>query len=98
MRDLIATGELGAIYSCRMFYGNGTARLVRDSAWRDRGAGVLPHLGSPLLDTCRFWVRDIENKIGFVGLHGFENLAPAHFAIHFEESRPPIVIVMTTFM
>ncbi len=32
MRDLIASGELGQIYSCRMFYGNGTARLVRDSA------------------------------------------------------------------
>ena len=34
-----------------MFYGNGTARLVRDSAWRDQGAGVLPDLGSHLLDT-----------------------------------------------
>ena len=55
MRDLLAAGELGTIYSCRMFYGNGTARLVRDSAWRDQGAGVLPDLGSHLLDTCRFW-------------------------------------------
>jgi len=35
MRDLIASGELGRIYSCRMFYGNGTARLVRESEWRD---------------------------------------------------------------
>ena len=42
MRDLIASGALGRIYCCRMFYGNGTARLVRDSAWRDQGAGVLP--------------------------------------------------------
>jgi len=33
MRDLIASGELGKIYSCRMFYGNGTARLVRESGW-----------------------------------------------------------------
>ena len=38
MRDLIASGELGKIYRCRMFYGNGTARLVRESAWRDQGA------------------------------------------------------------
>ena len=44
-------GGLGRIYHCRMFYGNGTARLVRDSAWRDQGAGVLPDLGSHLLDT-----------------------------------------------
>ena len=54
------------IYSCRMFYGNGTARLVRDSAWRDQGAGVLPDLGSHLLDTCRFWFGDIGDGFQFV--------------------------------
>ena len=53
MRDLIASGELGKIFRCRMFYGNGTARLVRDSEWRDQGAGV-PDLGSHVLDTARF--------------------------------------------
>ena len=31
MRDLVASGALGRIYRCRMFYGNGTARLVRNS-------------------------------------------------------------------
>ena len=86
MRDLIASGELGTIYSCRMFYGNGTARLVRDSAWRDQGAGVLPDLGSHLLDTCRFWFGDIEDKFQFVGVHGFENRAPDHVVIHREEA------------
>ena len=30
MREVIASGELGALYHCRMFYGNGTARLVRE--------------------------------------------------------------------
>lgn len=56
MRELIHSGALGRIYSLRMFYGNGTARLVRDSAWRDQGAGVLPDLGSHLLDTLRDWL------------------------------------------
>lgn len=56
MRELISSGALGQIYSLRMFYGNGTARLVRDSAWRDQGAGVLPDLGSHLLDTLRDWL------------------------------------------
>ena len=51
MRDLIASGTLGSIYRCRMFYGNGTARLVRNSDWRDQGAGVLADLGSHVLDT-----------------------------------------------
>ena len=98
MRDLIASGELGAIYSCRMFYGNGTARLVRDSAWRDQGAGVLPDLGSHLLDTCRFWFGDITDKFGLVGVHGFENRAPDHVVINCEHSRPRIELEMTLLM
>ena len=98
MRDLIASGELGTIYSCRMFYGNGTARLVRDSAWRDQGAGVLPDLGSHLLDTCRFWFGDIEDRFQFVGVHGFENRAPDHVVIHREETLPRIELEMTLLM
>ena len=31
MREEIRSGRLGEIYTLRMFYGNGTARLVRDS-------------------------------------------------------------------
>ena len=41
MKELIESGELGSIYSVRMFYGNGTARLVRDSKWRDNGPSSL---------------------------------------------------------
>jgi scyllo-inositol 2-dehydrogenase (NADP+) len=98
MRELIASGELGTIYSCRMFYGNGTARLVRDSAWRDQGAGVLPDLGSHLLDTCRFWFADTQDRFGFVGVHCFENRAPDHVVINCERSRPRIELEMTLLM
>lgn len=55
MKELLTSEALGRAYSLRMFYGNGTARLVRDSVWRDSGAGVLPDLGSHLLDTLLFW-------------------------------------------
>lgn len=55
MRNVIAGGSLGRIFYARLFYGNGTARDVRSSPWRDAGAGVLPDLGSHLLDTVRFW-------------------------------------------
>jgi len=64
MHDLIKSGELGEIYSCRMFYGNGTARLVRESDWRDQDAGVLPDLGSHLLDTANFWFGSIGETFG----------------------------------
>lgn len=60
MRVLIDSGDLGRIYSVRMFYGNGTARLVHESAWRDQGAGVLPDLGSHLLDILKVWMPDAE--------------------------------------
>jgi scyllo-inositol 2-dehydrogenase (NADP+) len=98
MRDLIASGELGKIYSCRMFYGNGTARLVRDSAWRDQGAGVLPDLGSHLLDTCRFWFGDIADSFGFVGVHCFENRSPDHVVVNSETFVPRLELEMTLLM
>lgn len=98
MRDLIATGELGTIYNCRMFYGNGTARLVRESAWRDRGAGVLPDLGSHLLDTCRFWFGDIADDFSMVSARAFENRAPDHVVISSERGRMRIELEMTLLM
>jgi scyllo-inositol 2-dehydrogenase (NADP+) len=78
LRDVIAAGQLGRIYHCRMFYGNGTARLVRESQWRDKGAGVLPDLGSHLLDTLRFWFGDIADDFRIVHASRFENHAPDH--------------------
>jgi predicted dehydrogenase len=98
MRDLIDSGELGNIYSCRMFYGNGTARLVRESQWRDKGAGVLPDLGSHLLDTVRFWFGNEEPKISVYASHCFENASPDHVVIGAEGAYPRIELEMTLLM
>lgn len=78
MEDTIKSGVLGRIYSIRLFYGNGTARLVRDSMWRDSGAGVLPDLGSHLLDTYLFWLTDCALDFKLVSANRFENRAPDH--------------------
>lgn len=80
MKALIDSGRLGRIYSVRMFYGNGTARLVRDSAWRDQGAGVLPDLGSHLLDTALFWFGCPAVPFKVFSANCFENRAPDHVA------------------
>jgi predicted dehydrogenase len=80
MRDLIASGVLGKIYCVRMFYGNGTARLVRDSAWRDRNAGVLPDLGSHLLDTLLFWFGNLPPEFELWSANRFENRAFDHIS------------------
>jgi predicted dehydrogenase len=95
MRDLIASGTLGQIYRCRMFYGNGTARLVRESAWRDTGPGVVPDLGSHLLDTCRFWFGDLTNDFQVISSDAFENRAPDHAVIGNKSSTPRIELEMT---
>ena len=98
MKELISSGRLGRIYSCRMFYGNGTARLVRESAWRDQGAGVLPDLGSHLLDTCRYWFGDLADSFRLMACNRFENQAPDHVVIGSEETGPRIELEMTLCM
>lgn len=95
MAALIQGGSLGAIYRCRMFYGNGTARLVRQSAWRDQGAGVLPDLGSHLLDTARFWFGPLGEDFKLIGCNRFENAAPDHVVFGSEASRPTLEFEMT---
>jgi scyllo-inositol 2-dehydrogenase (NADP+) len=78
MKETIASGVLGRIYCCRLFYGNGTARDVRDSAWRDQGDGVLPDLGSHLLDTVLFWFGEIAAPLTVWSADRFENRAFDH--------------------
>ena len=95
MRNHIASGQLGTIYRCRMFYGNGTARLVRDSAWRDQGAGVLPDLGSHLLDTAKFWFGDLGEDFQIVSADCFENRAPDHVVMVSKAKKPKLEFEMT---
>ena len=98
MKELISSGTLGEIYSCRMFYGNGTAKLVRDSIWRDQGAGVLPDLGSHLLDTCRFWFGNDIGTPQLTSSHCFENKSPDHVVINIVGKQPRIELEMTLCM
>jgi len=95
MRDLLQSGELGRVYRCRMFYGNGTARLVRESEWRDEGAGVLPDLGSHLLDTAKFWFGDLGDSFRVISASRFENRAPDHVVFGSETTRPKLEFEMT---
>lgn len=54
LKDILANKVIGEVYLVQGFYGNGTARDVRNSSWRDQGLGVLGDLGSHLLDISLF--------------------------------------------
>jgi predicted dehydrogenase len=96
MKRLLDSGRLGRLYAIRMFYGNGTARLVRDSAWRDQGAGVLPDLGSHLLDTALFWLGRPVSGFRIHSASRFENRAFDHVA--FGASGEPLLQFEVTLL
>jgi len=95
MKELLDSGALGDIRYCRLFYGNGTARLVRDSVWRDQGAGVVPDLGSHLLDTVQFWFGQRPTHFEVVVMNRFENQAPDHAVIINKSARPQLTFEMS---
>ncbi|MCA9471180.1 MAG: Gfo/Idh/MocA family oxidoreductase [Nitrospirales bacterium] len=95
LRNIIDSGVLGPLFHCRMFYGNGTARLVKESRWRDQGAGVLPDLGSHLLDTIKFWFGDPGGTFYVQSVNCFENQAPDHVIVRSNNTIPQIELEMT---
>jgi scyllo-inositol 2-dehydrogenase (NADP+) len=94
MKEVIDSGALGEIYCARMFYGNGTARLVRESVWRDQGAGVLPDLGSHLLDTVLFWFGTPRTRFRVFSAERFENRAFDHVCFG-GNGRPTLQLEVT---
>lgn len=76
MHDLLCENALGALYSARLFYGNGTAQLVRDSAWRDQGNGVIGDLGSHLMDMAIYWFGELPAPFTLYSVGRHENRAP----------------------
>ena len=96
MKQAIESGRLGKIYCVRMFYGNGTARLVRDSDWRDQGSGVLPDLGSHLLDTALFWFGKPAAPFDIYSCNRFENLSFDHFS--FGANGSPVLQLEMTLL
>ena len=53
LKKIIKLKKLGKIYYCRIFYGNGTAKLVYKT-WRDKKPGIIIDIGSHLFDICNY--------------------------------------------
>ncbi|MEE2821223.1 MAG: Gfo/Idh/MocA family oxidoreductase [Pseudomonadota bacterium] len=84
LREYLEGNAIGSLYSCRLFYGNGTVQLVRQSEWRDAGSGVLHDLGSHILDTCHYWFGDIQGNFQLISARAFENQAWDHVVFSHE--------------
>lgn len=98
MKKIIESGELGKIHSLSMFYGNGTARDVRNSTWRDQGDGVLPDLGSHILDTLDFLLGEPVKKRRFSpwSFDKFENRTYDH--VIFASRGEPLIVCEATLL
>tara|TARA_B100000700_G_scaffold319862_1_gene415946 strand:- start:3310 stop:4236 length:927 start_codon:yes stop_codon:yes gene_type:complete len=81
MKKLLESKKLGKIHSCKIFYGNGTAKLVKKSKWRDQGQGVITDIGSHLLDITNFWFKNKFKNYKLIVSNKFENKSPDHAII-----------------
>jgi predicted dehydrogenase len=88
LKRVVDSCLLGKIYSARFFYGNGTARDVRNSAWRDQGFGVLPDLGSHLLDLTLHLFGHVDGPCRAWRANRFENCAYDRFSFGLHGALP----------
>lgn len=54
-KQLLEKERIGKILGIRIFYGNGTAHLVRNTKWKNEGLGVGIDLGSHLMDLLMYF-------------------------------------------
>jgi len=82
---------LGKVYFCKIYYGNGTSKLIKKSSWRDFGAGVVEDLFPHILDLCDYFY-DLKNK---KISSSFINDNSLFKASYFENRSPDNAILIT---
>tara|TARA_B100000780_G_C21111453_1_gene449186 strand:+ start:732 stop:1676 length:945 start_codon:yes stop_codon:yes gene_type:complete len=99
MKNILKKNTIGKILSCRLFYGNGTADLVRKSPWRNKAkGGIVTDIGSHLFDICNFWFGNRFKKIRLIEKNSFFTKSPDHSIICFEINRIKVILEMTMSM
>lgn len=74
LREVIKKNDLGEIYYCRIFYGNGTSDLIKKSNWKNQiKSGVVSDIGSHLIDLIEFWFGRNLNQLKLNYANKFEN-------------------------
>ncbi len=88
LAELVQKGAVGEPYRIAMLYGNGTARDVRSSPWRDTGLGVVTDLLPHLLDILLFATGKPNGGLELWSASRHENAAFDHFFVGFPEAVP----------
>jgi scyllo-inositol 2-dehydrogenase (NADP+) len=84
VRKILANNEIGKIYGIDILYSNGTARLVRESKWRDHGLGVTPDLFSHVINLMQFWFTKSKIHIVSSKFWNLENETTDRAIVDFE--------------
>ncbi|HXH33192.1 MAG TPA: Gfo/Idh/MocA family oxidoreductase [Plantibacter sp.] len=92
LAGLVREGAVGIPYRLSMLYGNGTARDVQSSPWRDRGLGVVTDLAPHLLDLCLFLTGEPQGPVRPWSVRAHENAACDAFVLGFPEADPLVVL------
>lgn len=78
LKNILVQKKLGKIYYMNIFYGNGTAKLVKKSYWKDNYFGVLADLGSHLIDLVSFLFPKNIFEYELIDKFKFENRTNDH--------------------
>jgi predicted dehydrogenase len=90
--ELLRDGVVGEPHRVSIFYGNGTARDVRSSPWRDEGLGVIGDLAPHLLDILEFTTGRPDGPLEVWSAGRHENAAPDHFLLGFPQAMPVVTL------
>lgn len=93
LKTILDVGTLGQVYLAKFFYGNGTARDVRNSVWRDRGTGVLGDLGCHLLDLAEYLFGRKRDDFRKHTLSHFENAAYDYVVFGTQKDSPGVPLL-----
>jgi scyllo-inositol 2-dehydrogenase (NADP+) len=96
IKKILKKKIFGKIYRIKSFYGNGTSKLVKNSIWKDQGFGVLPDLGSHLLDILFFLFSYKDYNLKINTLKNFENKSPDF--VSFSSKGGPCIDLEATFL
>ena len=97
LKRIINKKKIGKIYSCNLFYGNGTSTLVKESNWKDSKSGVLADLGSHILDICYFWFGTKIKSVKKISNNKFENKSYDFSSFLIEYTHGPLIHVVITY-